>query len=60
MSPSRRDFVIGSTAALAATHMPTAAAADSNTAEKVLAENVKGEIADRLVAKGIDDLSKLN
>jgi hypothetical protein len=26
----------------------------------VLAENVKGEIADKLVAKGIEDLGKLN
>jgi F-type H+-transporting ATPase subunit b len=39
-----------------------AAAADAAiaAAEKVLAENVKGEIADKLVAKGIEDLGKLN
>jgi F-type H+-transporting ATPase subunit b len=39
-----------------------AAAADAAVAaaEKVLAENVKGSIADRLVAKGIEDLGKLN
>jgi F-type H+-transporting ATPase subunit b len=39
-----------------------AAAADAAiaAAEKVLAENVKGAVADKLVAKGIEDLSKLN
>jgi F-type H+-transporting ATPase subunit b len=39
-----------------------AAAADAAIAAagKVLAENVKGEIADKLVAKGIEDLGKLN
>jgi F-type H+-transporting ATPase subunit b len=39
-----------------------AAAADAAIAAagKVLAANVKGEIADKLVAKGIEDLGKLN
>jgi F-type H+-transporting ATPase subunit b len=39
-----------------------AAAADAAIAAagKVLAENVKGEIADKLVAAGIQDLGKLN
>jgi F-type H+-transporting ATPase subunit b len=39
-----------------------AAAADAAVAaaEKVLAVTVKGEIADKLVAKGIEDLGKLN
>src|SRR3954447_26777409 len=38
------------------------AAADAAvaTAEKVLAVSVKGEIAEKLVAKGIEDLGKLN
>jgi F-type H+-transporting ATPase subunit b len=39
-----------------------AAAADAAiaAAERVLTENVKGPVADKLVAKGIEDLSKLN
>jgi F-type H+-transporting ATPase subunit b len=39
-----------------------AAAADAAVAAagKVLAESVKGEVADRLLDKGIEDLDKLN
>ena len=39
-----------------------AAAADAAVAaaEKVLTVNVKGDVADKLVAKGIEDLNKLN
>jgi F-type H+-transporting ATPase subunit b len=39
-----------------------AAAADAAVAaaEKVLRESVKGDVADKLVAKGIEDLGKLN
>ena len=39
-----------------------AAAADAAVAaaEKVLTESVKGDVADKLVAKGIEDLNKLN
>jgi F-type H+-transporting ATPase subunit b len=39
-----------------------AAAADAAVAaaEKVLRESVKGDVADKLVAKGIEDLNKLN
>src|SRR5438270_6516211 len=39
-----------------------AAAADAAVAaaEKVLTESVKGDVADKLVAKGIEDLGKLN
>jgi F-type H+-transporting ATPase subunit b len=39
-----------------------AAAADAaiSAAEKVLTESVKGDVADKLLAKGIEDVSKLN
>jgi F-type H+-transporting ATPase subunit b len=39
-----------------------AAAADAAVAaaEKVLTESVKGDVADKLVTKGIEDLNRLN
>jgi uncharacterized protein (DUF885 family) len=57
MSPTRRDFVIGSTAALAATHMHNASAADSKTAEKLLAdmgEELMVDYPENATALGVD------
>ena len=57
MSPSRRDFVIGSTAALAATHMHNASAADSKAAEKLLAdigEDLMIDYPENATALGVD------
>jgi uncharacterized protein (DUF885 family) len=60
MSPTRREFVIGTSAALAATHLPAAAAAtpQDTMAEKLLAdfsEEILAEYPESAASLGIDN-----